>query len=379
MDKQFTRREFLKTAGKGVSLLALLSGVIRYDASAQSAEKQFVNDLIHGEDQLKVVFLERNNEEKSDSFLIMYLSEAGLDVTLHDGGLNDRQTYQALLHLREEILHLAGVPADTQSQYLLSFRMVVSHFHMDHTEGLYGLIARTKKKLYVSEAYFPPATALPVGIYSDAHNGDRTHRVKLTEALAKFQPHAPIHTLDFGDSCYIPTEIGELRLFAPVSDWGDEQKRLMFEDVYGYRTASSRPTSLPICILNANSMFLRAGLQGRSFLFTGDVEKRAGDRTDEALDEMVSVYGEALRSDVVKYPHHGQARDAAAQVILSSLLTDAPGRMCILTAANAPQQAGRALSALGLPWLGIEDGSLIFSVKDNEMSLKAVKNATEFL
>ena len=114
MKNAITRREFIKTAGKGLSLLAILSGGITFSLPDRAqGEMRFVNDLIHGEDQLKIVFLERNNEKKSDAFLIMYLSESGLDVTLHDGGLNDRQTYQALLNLREEILRMANVPSDT--------------------------------------------------------------------------------------------------------------------------------------------------------------------------------------------------------------------------------------------------------------------------
>lgn len=73
MDKQITRREFLKTTGKGLSLLALFSGVIRFDAPAhaESDETLFVNDLIHGEDQLKITFPEIRDEEKSDAFFII--------------------------------------------------------------------------------------------------------------------------------------------------------------------------------------------------------------------------------------------------------------------------------------------------------------------
>lgn len=380
MKNAITRREFIKTAGKGLSLLAILSGGITFSLPDRAqGEMRFVNDLIHGEDQLKIVFLERNNEKKSDAFLIMYLSESGLDVTLHDGGLNDRQTYQALLNLREEILRMANVPSDTAKEYALAFRMVISHFHQDHTEGLYGLIARTKQKLHVTEAYFPPATALPRGIYSDAHNGDLKHRVKLEEALEKFQPEAQIRTLTFGETCLVPTDIGQIQLFAPVSDWGDEQKRMLFEDDYGYRKASSRPTSLPIAVVNANSMFMRVSLNERSFLFTGDVEKRIAARSDEPLDEMIAEYGDALRADVIKYPHHGQQRNAAAKVIREKLINDVPGRLCILTAQDAPEQAGRALAEVRLPWLGIEDGSLIFTVQNNETTLQVVRDATEFL
>ena len=106
---ELTRREFIKTAGKGLSLLALFSGVIRFDAPAraQGNEELFVNDLIRGEDQLKITFLEVRDPEKSDAFFIMYLSEKGLDIILHDGGMDDHKTYEALLDLRSEILESA--------------------------------------------------------------------------------------------------------------------------------------------------------------------------------------------------------------------------------------------------------------------------------
>ena len=182
------------------------------------------------------------------------------------------------------------------------------------------------------------------------------------------------------DKCkFSSLHITQMQLFAPVSDWADEQKRMLFEDDYGYRTASSRPTSLPIAIVNANSMWMKVSLGERSFLFTGDVEKRIAARSDEPMDEMIAEYGDALRADVIKYPHHGQSRNAAARVIKERLITDAPGRMCILTAIDAPQQAGRALAEVGLPWLGIEDGSLIFTVQNNETTLQVVRDATEFL
>ena len=380
-DKRVTRRDFLKICGKSVSLLALFSGVIRFDAPARAESESplFVNSLIRGEEQLKVVFLQRHNEEKSDSFLLMYLSEAGLDLTLHDGGLNDRQTYMALMNLREEILAKANVPEAEKARYMLNFRMVISHFHMDHTEGLYGLIVRTRKKLHVDEVYMPPATALPRGIYSDAHNGDLTHRVKLHDALKKFQPHAVVHTLSFGDTCIIPTDCGEIRLFAPVSDWAEESKRDLFETGYGYKNAASRPTSLPIAILNANSMWMRASLGDHVFLFTGDVEKRIPERNDEPMDEMIAAYGEALRADIIKYPHHGQQRNAAAALIRDKLITSKAERMCILTAANAPQQAGAALQSISLPWIGIENGSLIYTVKNGRMTIEIINNATQFL
>jgi len=381
MQKQYTRRAFLKTCGKGLSALALLSGPLRFFAPAQAEEGEMLsaNALIHGEEQLKVAFLERHNEEKSDSFLILYLSEKGLDVTLHDGGLNDRQTYQALLNLREEILEKAGIPAADTAKYRLNLRMVISHFHMDHVEGLYGLIMRTRKKLGVTEAYLPPCAALQTGIYSDAHNGDRTHRPKFLEAMKKYQPHGQVHVLSFGETRLVPTDIGEIRLFAPVNDWSAPERMLVFDNDYGYKNASSRKTSLPIAATNANSMWMRVSFGEFAFLFTGDVEKRLADRSDEAMDDFVAAYGEALRADVIKYPHHGQTRNAAAAVIRDHLITNKAESLCILTAPDGRKQAGLALADIGLPWVDLEGGSIFFTVKNGRMTREIVRNAAAFL
>lgn len=381
MQRQYTRREFLRTCGKGLSMLALFSGPLRFfiPAQAEDGELKSANALIHGEEQLKVIFLERNNKEKSDSFLILYLSEKGLDVTLHDGGLNDRQTYQALLNLREEILAKAGVPASEAAQYRLNMRMVISHFHMDHVEGLYGLILRTRKKLGVSEAYLPPCAALETGIYSDAHNGDRTHRPKFLQAMEKFQPHGQVYVLSFGETRLVPTDIGEIRLFAPVNDWSAPERMLVFDNDYGYKNASGRMKSLPIAATNANSMWMRVSFGEFSFLFTGDVEKRLADRSDEAMDDFIAAYGEALRADVIKYPHHGQQRNAAAKVVRDHLITHKAESLCILTAPDGRHQAGIALADLGLPWADLEGGSIFFTVKSGRMTREIVRDAAAFL
>ncbi len=40
--------------------------------------------------------------------------------------------------------------------------------------------------------------------------------------------------------------------------------------------------------------------------------KMIDSRADEAMDETIAIYGETLRSDVVKYPHHRVKRNAEA-------------------------------------------------------------------
>ena len=379
-DKLFTRRDFLKTCGKGVSLLALFSGVIRFDAPARAESEKplFANDLIRGEDQLKVIFLEKKHPEKSDAFFILYLSENGLDITLHDGGFDDSNTYKALSNLRKEILDSAGV-ADTPGAYRLNMRLVISHFHTDHVQGLNGMILRTNRKFAISEVYAPPATCLPLGIYDDAENSDVVERPDFMYAMKTYHPDTPIHILDYGETCLVPTDIGEMRLFAPVNDWGTDEKIKMFSHVYGYKDRYNYLEAIPICAVNANSLWMRVALDDYSFLFTGDVEKRNEDRLDEPMDEMIAEYGEALRSDIIKYPHHGQIRDAAAKIIRRKLITKKEQAICILTASDGWQDAGVALSRLSMRWFDLEKGSILYTVKNNAISHQVVKGATAFL
>lgn len=380
---ELTRREFIKTAGKGLSLLALFSGVIRFDAPAraQGNEELFVNDLIRGEDQLKITFLEVRDPEKSDAFFIMYLSEKGLDIILHDGGMDDNKTYESLLDLRNEILEKAGVTDDEAKKYKLRLRSVISHFHGDHTYALDGKILRMKQYFHFTEAYLPPITSLVTGVYDDDSNGDRWERVRYMSAIETYQPQAKIRLLEYGESLVIPTDIGEVRLFAPPFDWGENDERLkMFEIFYGYKRAYVRPEAIPICVINGNSMCMRVSLSDYSFLFTGDIEKRIANRSDEPLDVMIAHYGEdALRSDIIKYPHHGQQRNAAAKVIQYQLISDKPEAMCILTASDGWEQAGYELTKRNMPWMDLRQGSILYTVKDGKISHEVIKNAQSFL
>ena len=384
MDKQFTRREFLKTAGKGLSMLALFSGVIRIDtpARAEGEETLFVNDLIHGEDQLKVTFLEIRDEEKSDAFFITYLSEKGLDIILHDGGMDDNKTYESLLDLRKEILEKAGVTGDEANKYKLRLRSVVSHFHADHTYALDRCIMKKKKYFHFTEAYLPPITSLVTGVYNDEMNGDLRERVAYMSIIQAYQPQAKIHVMEYGESLTIPTDIGEVRVFAPPFDWGENDERLrMFEIFYGYkREVFVRPDAIPICVVNANSICMRVALDDYSFLFTGDIEKRIANRSDEPLDVMIAHHGaDALKSDIIKYPHHGQQRNAAAKVIQYQLITDKPEAISILTASDGWDQAGHELKKRNMPWMDLRSGSILYTVKDNKISHEVIKNAKSFL
>ncbi|MBR5231043.1 MAG: hypothetical protein IKW00_02200 [Clostridia bacterium] len=380
MKKEFTRREFIKTAGKGLSLLALFSGVVRFDAPAKAAEGEmlFANDLLRGEDQLKVIFLDKKHEEKSDCFIIMYLSQSGLDIILHDGGFDDGHSYTALGNLRREILEKANIPTAEQGKYRLNLKLVISHFHTDHVQALNGTILMSKR-FAVTEAYIPQKTCLVQGVYDDNENSDLRERVAFLYMMKTYHPDAMIRVLDWGETCLVPTEIGKVQLFAQTEDWGKEEKLGMFKTNYGYKGRYNEGEAIPICVLNANCLWMRVALSDHSFLFTGDVEKRITVRRDEPLDHFIDAYGEDLRSDVIKYPHHGQMRAAAAGSIKRSLITQKEEAICILTASDGKDDAGYALNRLNMPWLDLESGSLFFTVKDGKLTRETVQKAKSFL
>ena len=296
--------------------------------------------------------------------------------------MDDNKTYDALKDLRREILEKAGVTGDEANKYKLRLRSVISHFHGDHTYAMDGTILRMKHFFHFTDAYLPPITSLVTGVYNDDSNGDRWERVRYMNAIETFQPQANIHVLEYGESLTVPTDIGEIRLFAPPFDWGENEDRLrMFEVFYGYKKeVFVRPDAIPICVVNANSICMRVALGDYSFLFTGDIEKRIAIRDDEPLDVMIAHHGaEALKSDIIKYPHHGQQRNAAAKVIDKKLISDKPEALCILTASDGWEQAGYALKDRNMPWLDLRNGSILYTVKDDKISYEVVKNAKSFL
>jgi competence protein ComEC len=61
----------------------------------------------------------------------------------------------------------------------------------------------------------------------------------------------------------------------------------------------------PVSSINDNSLVVRVAFAGRSVLFTGDIEK-------EGEELLMERYGDALRADVLKVPHHGSPTSSTA-------------------------------------------------------------------
>ena len=150
-----------------------------------------------------------------------------------------------------------------------------------------------------------------------------------------------------------------------MQDWGEGEALKYIEDVYyGTATAAKRKADVPVAVVNANSMWIRLTLGDSSALFTGDIMKKKN-RSDEPFDRMIDAYGESLRSNVVKYPHHGVSRNPAAVGVAQRLM--AKDGVAVLTTKGARDASGAQLAALGANYVTTEDGSYVFILRANNV------------
>ena len=365
--KEITRRQFLKWTGKGLAAAVLAgSGVMPVLPKAKAEDEMIsVNSLVRGEKEMRVVFLERLSTKKSDAFYITVTDENGMDLYLVDGGLATGKCMLELANLRKEILKNAGLESEYKNKnYKLDIHLLISHFHTDHVRELTsGLIAH--KYLRILSAYYPAATALDQsGVYDNNNNADLDNRPALLSELNRCWPQAEKHEMPFGTQKTVPLRVGEMQLFAASEDWGTPENAAYAEQLYYPTDMAARRSDMPTATVNSNCLWMRFVYGGASVLFTGDVMKKRADVTDEPLDRMITYYGEAaLRSDIVKYPHHGLSRDPAAKPVRKSLITDHPIACCILTGNKAGEKAGKALDAQGVRWQDIDKGSVVYSLK----------------
>lgn len=179
--------------------------------------------------------------------------------------------------------------------------------------------------------------------------------------MKRYAPQAAVRVLDYGETLQIPLACGTATLYAPLQDWGAGEALAYIEDVYySTATAAKRKSDVPVAVVNANSMWARIALGGSSALFTGDIMKKKT-RGDEPFDRMIAAYGEELRSDVVKYPHHGISRNPAAAGVAQQLL--AQNGVAVLTTKGARDASGAQLAALEADYVTTEDGSYVFVLR----------------
>lgn len=280
----------------------------------------YVNDFMPLDAGLRVWAVGHSEDiKKADCFVITY----GNEVYLIDGGIHG--SYHAikfLLDFRRKLTN-KNLAMAIDSDWKLKLNLVISHFHNDHVEALIESIL-TSPYLEFGNVYVPDICGVPEHFNEIAKNGDRYYRTKIYELLDKYHPNHKVHVIPFGkenvlrfkSSTGLDKEVDFTVYPLPFDPGEPDYLEFMIESYKkdGVRMDFHAYTYT----LNAASIWLKAEFAGRSFLFTGDTMKRMTDLSNEALDFMLEAYrDEVYGVDVLKYIHHGFARDAAARDMLS--------------------------------------------------------------
>ena len=372
MKKEFSRREFLALTGKGLVSLAFAGAALKFGMpQALAADSSIpVNQLVTGENEMRVVFLKRIDKNKSDAFYILNTTPQGLEVFLIDGGRSNKHCRDELLDLRADILTRAGLAEEiNKSGHVLEIKVILSHFHGDHVNELLDNIAKISPRIRLTGLYFPAATALTRdGTYNNDANDDLLKRYKVLTTVNTFhRKYCPQYEVPFGETMDVPSLLGNIRLYASPVDWGAGEYVKWMEDYHFAAKPQNIHSGMATEVINGNCLWMRVEYAGHSVLFTGDTNKKFENRDDEALDLFIARYGEELRSDIVKFPHHGRGRDAACKPCKAHLMTSDPLAACILSGVDGPELAGKVLDTLNIPWYDLNTSDVAYVIKDSGM------------
>ena len=377
MNKEMSRRQFLCMSGKGLAALAFAGAALKFGLPLSvraDEEKISVNSLVSGENEMRVLFIERIDDAKSDAFYIMNTTPQGMELFLVDGGKSCGRCTQELKELREDILRRAGLESEiNSSRYVLDITLLMSHFHGDHVDEVRSRIAPANNYLRVKAAYYPAPTQLPQdGTYDNTMNDDISRRESVLTALDAFQSGCEKHELAFGEKVQLQTLLGSVCLYASPADWGTGDYLNFMRNLHFAGNTFKVSSGMGTEVLNGNCMWVRAEFADHSVLFTGDSNKKYAMRRDESYDLFIEKYGEELRSDIVKFPHHGRGRDAACQRTRDSLLTQNGESACILSGVDGPELAGKKLKKLGVSWYDLNSASVLYTIKESGAAISIV-------
>lgn len=274
----------------------------------------YANDFAPHDGVLRVHMIAHGDKPpKSDAFLLEY---NGAYILIDAGVPDNDASLQYLLALRRRLL--CGHPAQQDDPACrLRLTCMASHCHVDHIGGLYTYIFPSPF-LEVDAFYLPPASAMDDFFSGFDSNGDVKYRPLLEQAQRTYQPQARVITHDFGAEnrfsfrMIAGDETAPLVTVCPAYlDYGVGEKMEHLIDLYCEGERTDRRIAI-LAVNNCSDWFhIRHG--ARSFLFTGDTTKKADPAAVEMAGEMTDTYLPILGAvDVVKYVHHGYARDAAA-------------------------------------------------------------------
>lgn len=271
------------------------------------------NEFARKDGILRVHMIAHDDPPKSDAFLFEY---NGAFYLIDGGDETSDASLNYLLEVRRALL--AGHPELVEDPTCkLKITSMVSHCHIDHIGALYTLVFPSPY-IEVDAFYLPPASKMDPHFHLQGTNGDVKYRPRLAAALETHQPQAKVITHEFGvENRFSFRMIAEdvnsptVTVCPAYTDYGVGERMEHLIHVYCDGDRDDRKIAV-LAVNNCSDWFhIRHGK--RTFLFTGDTTKKLPTPTEEMAGEMTDVYLPILgQVDVVKYVHHGYARDAAA-------------------------------------------------------------------
>lgn len=324
-----------------------------------------VNAFGKGAPHVSLSFLEHPAKEKSDGFILTARTDKELTVWLSDGGFATEESLRQILLLRKELLKAGGLEAEENNpKYKLDVTYLVSHFHIDHmNEGIYYILP--SPFIRVKRVYYPHISVFAQDTnHNENSNGDKGIRTRFMLSQKAYQPLAEMIDLPFNDCRTLPFGDGSITLMMPDRDWGTPENLELLARFYHYdqMTEEKRRDAKPVQVVNSNCVLARIEYAGRSMLLTGDAMKKTTEFDDEPFDRIVRQYGDKVRADIVKFPHHGQKRNPAWKVIRDHMLIPGPDAMVVLTGNDGYNQGGKFLTENNVPWMDIREKTLTFTI-----------------
>jgi len=280
----------------------------------------FANDFAPCDGKLRVYSVGHTEKVgKADAFVICYEK----DVYLVDGGHTDTfHGLNFLLRLRKRYLKKKKeLVRNTDCK--LRVNLIVSHFHVDHVEAIVSNIG-VNAYIDFADVYIPEEQRLPKEYLELTRNSEKIYRPPLLKIIEELHPRAFVNTVRYGEENVTELSSGDLSITLypfPFDPASESYVKYMCDIYAGAALAENgvadTRTKSSTYALNAGSLWVCFKLGENSFLFTGDTMKRLPDCDGEALDIMMRAYKDKIgRVTMLKYVHHGYARDSAAPLML---------------------------------------------------------------
>ncbi len=324
-----------------------------------------INAFGKGEPLVSLSFLVHPSQAKSDGFILTARNEKELEVWISDGGFATGESLAQILDLRKKLLEKGGLAKETENpRYKLSVTYLVSHFHIDHiNEGIFNILP--SPFIHVKCVHYPHISVYAKDTdHEENSNGDKGLRTRFMLSQRAYQPLAEMREMPFNTHITLPFGEGTITLMMPEFDWGLPEYRKLIYQFYDHAElpAEKRGKAMPVQVVNSNCILARIEYASRSMLLTGDAMKKSFEYDNEPFDQLLTQYGDLLRADIVKYPHHGQARNPAWKAIRDHMLIPSPDAMVVLTGHDGCNQAGQYLTQNNVPWMDINEHTLTFTI-----------------